>query len=75
MGDVTMRTFAQGEDPYRIKTRLEQFLKERNTAALVEVLMDPHEIGTHGATTKMIMMSDYVRCAPGVQEELLETLK
>lgn len=52
MSDVVMRTFAEGEDPYRIKTRLEQFLKEKNTNALMEVLRDDHEIGTHGAVTK-----------------------
>lgn len=49
---VTMRTFTNQEDPYRIKTSLEQFLKEKNTAALMEVLMDDHEIGTHASVTR-----------------------
>lgn len=71
---TTLRTFTHQEDPYGVQTSLEKFLKEKNTAALVEVLMDPYEIGTHGSTTKMIMMSDYARCTPEVQQELLETL-
>lgn len=74
MTDAMIRTFTQSEDPYRIKTKLEQFLKEKNTAALVEVLMDPYEIGTHGAVTKWIMLSSYVKSNPEIQKELFDAL-
>lgn len=47
MSDVVMRTFAEGEDPYHVLAPLEQFLKEKNSEALMKVLRDDIEIGTH----------------------------
>ncbi|MBP6911359.1 hypothetical protein KBC03_07355 [Patescibacteria group bacterium] len=74
MTTLQARTYTGKEDPYGIRTSLEKFLKQRNIKALMEVLHDEYPIGTHGSTTKSLMLSSHVKSHPAVQKELADVL-
>lgn len=68
-------TFTHEEDRYNIKWPLHLFLKDKNIQALMEVLMDDTEYGTHGAVTRWNVISWYAKNNPDIQQELTDILK
>lgn len=59
---------------FRIEKPLAKFLKEKNIEALMEVLRDTHEIGTHASTTRGVALSEHVQGDPQLQEEVATVL-